>query len=434
MTRNLIIFIIVLTSNFISAQQATSSPYSFYGLGNLKFKGTVENQSMGGITVYSDSIHINLRNPASNAGSDLAFYNNEARPVKFAIGTSFSSTTIQTESASDSYGNTSVDYLAVSLPIKKFGIGFGILPLSSVGYSLQSKNELDDIQFRYRGEGGINRVFLGLGYQLNKNIKIGVDGQYNFGNITNTSIAFGYNNQGQLLQFQSREVKRSDLGGVSFNIGMILNKKISSSLFLNAAATYSPESSMDSENKNQSATISIDSNQVEYVDSSYNVDLEAVNLARTNLILPSKSTFGIGIGKPRKWFIGLDYTFLETSKFTNRFIEIDNTTFEDASSFSVGGFFIPKYDSFNRYWKRIVYRLGLRLEETGLVINNESIDEFGISFGLGIPIGRLFSNANIGFEWGQRGTTNQNLVEENFFNLNISLSLNDRWFEKRKFN
>jgi hypothetical protein len=215
---------------------------------------------------------------------------------------------------------------------------------------------------------------------------------------------------------------------------MILNKKISSSLYLNAAVTHSPESTMASENKNQSATISIDSNQVEYVDSSYNVDLEAVNLARTNLILPSKSTFGIGIGKPRKWFIGLDYTFLETSKFTNRFIEIDNTTFEDASSFSVGGFFIPKYDSFNRYWKRIVYRLGIRLEETGLVINNESIDEFGISFGLGIPIGRLFSNANIGFEWGQRGTTNQNLVEENFFNLNISLSLNDRWFEKRKFN
>ena len=83
---------------------------------------------------------------------------------------------------------------------------------------------------------------------------------------------------------------------------------------------------------------------------------------------------------------------------------------------------------------RIVYRLGIRFEEIGLVINNESIDEFGISFGLGIPIGRLFSNANICFEWGQRGTTNQNLVEENFFNLNISLSLNDRWFEKRKFN
>ncbi|MEC8133469.1 MAG: hypothetical protein VX046_01320, partial [Bacteroidota bacterium] len=71
---------------------------------------------------------------------------------------------------------------------------------------------------------------------------------------------------------------------------------------------------------------------------------------------------------------------------------------------------------------------------TGLVINNESIEEFGISFGVGVPVGRLFSNANVGFEWGQRGTSAANLVNESFYCINISLSLNDRWFEKRKFN
>ena len=75
----------------------------------------------------------------------------------------------------------------------------------------------------------------------------------------------------------------------------------------------------------------------------------------------------------------------------------------------------------------------MRFEETGLNINNQSIDEFGISFGVGLPIGRLFENANIGFEFGQRGTTNANLVEENFVNFQISLSLNDRWFVKRKY-
>ena len=101
---------------------------------------------------------------------------------------------------------------------------------------------------------------------------------------------------------------------------------------------------------------------------------------------------------------------------------------------SIGGFFIPKYDSFSSYFKRVVYRAGLRLEQTGLVVNNESIDELGISFGVGVPVGRLFSNANIGFEIGQRGTTSSNLVQENFFNISLSLSLNDRWFEKRKFN
>ena len=121
-------------------------------------------------------------------------------------------------------------------------------------------------------------------------------------------------------------------------------------------------------------------------------------------------------------------------KFKNRFIEIENSSFEDASSLSIGGFFIPKYDSFNSYWKRIVFRSGIRFENTGLVVNDQSIDEFGISFGLGLPVGRLFSNFNVGFEWGQRGTTLSGLVKENFYSINLSLSLNERWFEKRKFN
>ena len=434
MIRKLLISATVVISSIATAQESTSSPYSFYGLGSLKFKGTVENRSMGGISVYSDSIHINLRNPASYTGTNLAFYNNEARPVKYALGTSFSSTTIETSTASDSYSNFAIDYLAVVLPLNKFGLGFGVLPYSSVGYNLQSRNENNDLQYRYRGEGGINRAFVGLGYQVSKDLKIGVDTQYNFGNISNTSIAFGYNDFGELLQFQTREVNRSDLGGFSFNFGTIFNKKINNSIELMVAASYSPEAIIASKNQSEFSTIVIDSDQTEFIIDSSIVDLESDDLAETSLILPSKTNFGIGIGKPRKWFVGVDYTFLEASRFSNRFVEIDNTTFEDAESLSIGGFFIPKYDSFGSYWKRIVYRTGLRLEQTGLVVNNESIEEFGISFGIGIPVGRFFSNANLAFEWGQRGTTASNLVKETFFNINISLSLNDRWFEKRKFN
>ena len=66
MIRKLLISATVVISSIATAQESTSSPYSFYGLGSLKFKGTVENRSMGGISVYSDSIHINLRNPSTS--------------------------------------------------------------------------------------------------------------------------------------------------------------------------------------------------------------------------------------------------------------------------------------------------------------------------------------------------------------------------------
>ena len=284
---------------------------------------------MGGISVYNDSIHINLRNPASYTGKNLSLYNNEARPVKFAIGTSFSSTNLKTSSAKDKADDSSVDYLALVMPTGKFGIGFGLIPYSSVGYKLQSRDEEGFLQYRYRGEGGINKVFLGTGYQLTKDLKIGFDFQYNFGSITNTTIAFGYNDEGDLLQFQSREVKRSDLSGFSFNFGLAFTKKISQKLEIMATTTHSPQANLNSVNQSQFATITIDSQDKEYVITSSEVDLAALGLSDTNLSIPSKTSFGIGIGRPRKWFAGIDYTFLKASDFSNRFISIDNATFKE---------------------------------------------------------------------------------------------------------
>jgi hypothetical protein len=150
--------------------------------------------------------------------------------------------------------------------------------------------------------------------------------------------------------------------------------------------------------------------------------------------MPSKTSIGIGIGKLRKWFIGSEYTFVNTSVFKSDLINIDNTSYEDGSTLSIGGYFIPDYSSFKSVLNRVVYRSGIYFEKTGLIINDQSIKEFGMTFGVGIPVGNMFSNLNLALEVGKRGTTDANLVEEKFANLKISLSLNDRWFIKRKYN
>jgi hypothetical protein len=76
----------------------------------------------------------------------------------------------------------------------------------------------------------------------------------------------------------------------------------------------------------------------------------------------------------------------------------------------------------------------LRYEKTGLIVDSEAINDIGFTLGLGMPITGSFSNVNFGFELGKKGTTNSNLVQENYANFSVSLSLNDKWFEKRKFN
>ena len=146
---------------------------------------------------------------------------------------------------------------------------------------------------------------------------------------------------------------------------------------------------------------------------------------------PSQITIGAGLGSPKKWFISGQYTSTKTSNYNDPTLNFGTVEFVDSNKYRIGGFFIPRYNSLTSYWHRAVYRLGVRYEETGINLRGENINEYGISFGVGLPVGRLFSNINVGFELGSKGTTSQGLVKENFFNTFISLSLNDRWFEKR---
>ncbi len=53
------------------AQQSTSSPYSAFGIGEQRLKGTSEQRAMGGLGIFPDSIHLNLLNPASYSGLQL---------------------------------------------------------------------------------------------------------------------------------------------------------------------------------------------------------------------------------------------------------------------------------------------------------------------------------------------------------------------------
>ena len=82
----------------------------------------------------------------------------------------------------------------------------------------------------------------------------------------------------------------------------------------------------------------------------------------------------------------------------------------------------------------MVYKAGLRYENTGLVINNKTITDAAFTLGISLPLKNTFSSLNLSFEHGSRGTTANSLVRENYNLFSIGLSFNDRWFVKRKYN
>lgn len=390
---------------------------------------------MGRLSMVTDSIHMNFRNPASFTGNDLKAFNNEGRLVKFTVSVGNSDINFKTQNASAKSTTTSFDYLGMSVPMGKFGMGFGLIPHSSVGYKLESLDDADLIKYKYSGKGGLNKVLLGLAYQFSESLALGMNFDYNFGNIQNNGVEFLYDDNSEPLDYHSREANRSDLSGFSYNLGITFKPMLTDVIQLHSAFTYSPDYNLNSDNSRTFSSIVINSNSgEEYPINEINVDLESLGLKETNLSMPSKTSIGFGIGKIKKWFIGTEYTFVNTSVFKSDLINIDNSSYEDGSTISFGGYFIPEFSSFNNLLKRIVYRSGIYFEKTGLIINDQSISEVGMTFGVGIPVGNMFSNLNLALEVGKRGTTDANLVEEKFANLKMSLSLNDRWFVKRKYN
>jgi hypothetical protein len=428
-------YIILSLISINSFSQGSASPYSFYGIGSLNFNGTTENRAMGRLSIVTDSIHMNFRNPASFTGNDLKAFNNEGRLVKFTVSVGNSDTNFKTDNASAKSTTTSFDYLGLSVPMGKFGIGFGLMPHSSVGYKLESLDDDDLIKYKYSGKGGLNKVLVGLAYQFSESLAIGMNFDYNFGNIQNNGVEFLYDDDSEPLDYHSREANRSDLSGFSYNLGVTFKPMLTDVIQLHSAFTFSPDYNLNSENSRTFSSIVINSNSgEEYPINEINVDLESLGLKETNLSMPSKTSIGLGIGKLKKWFIGTEYTFVNTSVFKSDLINIENSSYEDGSTISFGGYFIPEFSSFNNILKRIVYRSGIYFEKTGLIINDQSISEIGMTFGIGVPVGNMFSNLNFALEVGKRGTTDANLVEEKFVNLKMSLSLNDRWFVKRKYN
>ena len=71
----------------------------------------------------------------------------------------------------------------------------------------------------------------------------------------------------------------------------------------------------------------------------------------------------------------------------------------DSRSYRVGIEYIPdKYSNYSLI-KRLEYRVGGHIGKTYLIINDDQVKEYGVSFGLGIPMRRTYSRTNFFFDF-----------------------------------
>ena len=164
----------IISSASVFSQTNTGSPYSLNELGEINFLGNVSSISMGGIDSAIDSIEFNINNPSSLA---------KLKTTNYLIGTFYKTTGISNSVTTDKINTANINYIAIGIPLKKFGFGFGVLPYSSMGFNLQTTddfNSANSISSRLFGaEGNINRAFLSVGVPFLKYFSLGATANYN---------------------------------------------------------------------------------------------------------------------------------------------------------------------------------------------------------------------------------------------------------------
>lgn len=423
----LMVLLPMLSAN---AQTTVQSPYSKFGLGNLKSSVLPQQRGMGGIStgVFRSSYvnNINMQNPASYAGINL---------TTLDIGVSGSSTTLKTSSLSENSFNGSLSHVAMAFPVtQKSAVSIGILPYSELGYDFKntvtvgSGSSAKSVDYLYNGEGGLSKAYLGYGIQFGDHFRVGANAEYLFGNlIQNRSTE--YLDAGAI---NSRDQIKNSIYGFNFGYGAQYDFRLGNKTSLVIGYSGSSGSKINSERSQY--------NTIYYKDSQGNEatpldTLNAIENGKTNLKLPLLHSVGFTLQKENKWLVGADYRM---GKWSDLSIDNVNQDLQNTYGFSVGGQFTPDVTAINGYFKRVDYRLGFTYDKTYIQMNNQDVKQMGVTFGLGLPLAGSYARSsfykmNVSAEVGRRGKLNSGLIQENYINLNLSFMLNDRWFQRFRF-
>lgn len=420
MIKKIVALTILIISTYSFAQKTNSSPYSFFGIGDQAKIKSVEEIAMGQIGgVLNSEYQLSFTNPASYASLLWTTY-------VFAAGNKLNHIDDGTNKQSSSAA--ALSYIALGIPIKQNqGLAFGMQLNTSVGYSLlesfYNEEEILAETNLLSGDGGTNRIFLGYGYQLPIGLNLGAEVAYIFGGIDNNVV-----NRRLDVQLATKHETNSFIKGFSYKLGAQYIKNISPKLKLKLGTTFELAYDLDEDGDQYLYTIENTSNQ----DFLIPRDTLTADQYKATIKSPLKTILSAGIGEDNKWFVGAEYTFQDAIKFNGPIYDNSPTyNYTNSSAISLGGFFTPKFNSIASYWHRVTYRGGLNYKKLGLVVNDTEINDYGMSFGVSLPMGLYISNVNLGFELGKRGTTDNNLIKENYYNFRLSISLNDKWFGKR---
>ena len=410
--------LLTMVTGMAIAQNNTNSPYTRYGYGDLSDQSFGNSKAMGGIAFgLRDGAQINPLNPASYTAIDsLTFL--------FEGGVSLQNMNISGSGVKLNAKNSSFDYLAMQFRLHpRIAMSIGLLPFSNVGYSVSdSKVDNGVSQTRsFTGDGGLHQLYGGIGVKVLKNLSLGVNASYFWGDITRTRTIIYPATSESYSYIQQMGVSISDYKldfGTQYTLDF--NKKHSMTI----GAVFSPKHKLNN-------------------DYTVTTQVSTTNSNNLDATLELPNTFGVGFtyNYDKRLTVGADYSLQQWSKTNFGVVTSDenvrqdfNETFTycDRTKISVGAEYIPNLIG-RSYFAHIKYRLGAYYTTPYYKIDGKKASrEYGVTAGFGLPVPRSRSILSISGQFVRVKGLETNMVNENIFRVSIGLTFNERWFFKRR--
>ena len=337
----------------------------------------------------------------------------------FSTGGLHNTTQIQNSTDKQVVNNSAFSHLTIAFPISsKLGASFGMLPYSNIGYTLNARDTVVNADMIYTGDGGLSKVYFGGAYEPFKGFSLGINASYLFGGL-NRRKKLDYDDESF---FDSRSNSSINLKGYYYELGLLYKKELANEKELSFGLTTNNNSTLRAKR----------SNIVETISGPYEIvkDTASNVVEWGEVTLPNYISTGLMYRDGEKWLLIADYSMQNWADYT---LLGESDELSNSMRLSGGLQYTPEFNSVTKYYKRMQYRLGAAYRNTPLALNDTQLKEMSVSFGFGIPVKKSRTKYDVSFTLGQRGTTDNSLLKEQFVKFGLSVSYDGIWFVKRKY-
>jgi long-subunit fatty acid transport protein len=422
----------VLMTAGAQAQGLGNSPYSRIGLGEYNANtGGVRQMGMGGVGLAApNSVNVNELNPA------LLYYTSR---TTFEAGYNGQYKTVKNANASSRSGSATLGYFAMSVPLStRWGAAVGLKPLSSVDYESNTQqpiaNKPEDLELvQLRGTGGVSEAYLAQGVRLAKGFTVGFTASYVFGTVdetTGTTLQIANSTDDAVKSVDRQHTRYSDF---AFRAGAHYRHKVGKSLSMNLGGVYSFAHQLNG--------IQTNTRERERSNGTLIGTSTVLSDGRGNAYVPALAQVGISLDNDKNWSLNLDVAQQQWSQFRN--FTSNGPALENTLRVGLGGEISPDPGSVEHYFQRVTYRAGISFAQMPYQPGGNTLYDRSVSWGFAFPLPTATpleaTTFSLAFIYGMRGNTSlletgtgSSNVQENYIRGQLGVTLNNRWFIKRR--